>query len=48
MNDDPNPVEPNTMGTIQYMDGIGQLQVEWDNGRRLAVIPNVDEYQIID
>lgn len=48
MNDDPNPVEPNTMGTIQYVDGIGQLQVEWDNGRRLAVIPNVDEYQIID
>lgn len=48
MNDDPNPIEPNTMGTIQYADGIGQLQVIWDNGRRLAVIPNIDEYEILN
>lgn len=48
MNDDPYPIEPNTMGTIQFTDGMGQLQVIWDNGRRLAVIPEVDEYEIID
>jgi hypothetical protein len=48
MNDDPNPIAPNTMGTIQYADGIGQLQVIWDNGRRLAVIPNIDEYEILN
>lgn len=48
MNDDPRPIEPNTMGTIQFTDGMGQLQVIWDNGRRLAVIPEVDEYEIIN
>lgn len=48
MNDDPYPIEPNTMGTIQFTDGMGQLQVIWDNGRRLAVIPEVDEYEIIN
>jgi len=48
MNDDPNPIEPNTMGTIQYTDGLGQLQVIWDNGRRLAVIPKIDEYEILN
>jgi hypothetical protein len=48
MNDDPYPIEPNTMGTIQFTDGMGQLQVIWDNGRRLAVIPEIDEYEIID
>jgi len=48
MNDDPNPIEPNTMGTIQYTDGLGQLQVIWDNGRRLAVIPQIDEYEILN
>jgi hypothetical protein len=26
---------------------MGQIQVNWDNGRRLAVIPEVDEYEII-
>ena len=48
MNDDPYPIEPNTMGTIRSVDGMGQLQVDWDNGRRLAVIPEVDQYEIID
>jgi len=48
MNDDPYPIEPNTMGTIKSVDGIGQIQVQWDNGRTLAVIPNVDKYEIIE
>jgi hypothetical protein len=48
MNDDPNPIPTGTMGTIQHIDGIGQLQVIWDNGRRLAVIPNIDEYEILN
>lgn len=48
MNDDPYPIEPNSMGTIKSVDGIGQLQVKWDNGRTLAVIPDVDEYEIIE
>lgn len=48
MNDDPNPIATGTMGTIQGIDGIGQIQVIWDNGRRLAVIPNIDEYEILN
>jgi hypothetical protein len=48
MNDEPYPVEPNTLGTIRHIDGLGQIHVEWDNGRTLAVIPEIDEYEIID
>jgi hypothetical protein len=48
MNNEPNPVEPNTLGTIRHIDGLGQIHVEWDNGRTLAVIPEIDEYEIID
>jgi hypothetical protein len=48
MNEEPNPVEPNTMGTIRLIDGIGQIHVDWDNGRSLAVVPEIDEYEIID
>ena len=48
MNDDPNPIPTGTMGTIQHIDGSGQIQVIWDNGRRLAVIPNIDEYEILN
>lgn len=43
---DPYPIEPNTMGTIRDVDGIGQYVVSWDNGRTLSVIPEDDEYEI--
>ena len=48
MVDDPNPVEPGTEGTIEFVDGIGQLHVKWDNGRSLALIPEVDKYAILN
>lgn len=46
MANDPNPIEPGTMGTIKMIDAIGQIHVDWDNGRTLAVIPDEDEYEI--
>lgn len=47
MGDDPNPIKAGSMGTIQGVDGIGQIHVNWDDGRSLALIPGVDVYQII-
>ena len=44
--EDGQPVEPGTEGVIQLVDGIGQLHVKWDNGRTLALIPEVDEFVI--
>ena len=46
MGDDPNPIESGAKGTIRGVDGIGQIHVNWDNGRSLALIPGVDAYQI--
>ena len=45
--DDEYPVESGTEGTIDHVDGIGQIHVKWDNGRTLAVIPNVDKFIIL-
>jgi hypothetical protein len=47
MVDDPNPIEPGTKGTISKIDSIGQIHVDWDNGRTLALLPGVDKYKII-
>ena len=44
--EDGQPVQPGTEGVIQMVDGIGQLHVKWDNGRTLALIPEVDEFVI--
>lgn len=46
--DDPQPIEPNTMGTIISVDDIGQYQVKWDNGRSLSVIPEEDKFEILE
>lgn len=46
MGDDPNPIKAGEQGTIRGEDGMGHIQVDWDNGRTLALIPGVDMYMI--
>ncbi len=50
MNDDPqtNPIPPNTMGTILSVDDMYYYRVKWDNGRILNLLPQEDEYEIIE
>jgi hypothetical protein len=36
------------IGVIEFVDDAGQIHVSWENGSRLALIPGVDEYEIID
>lgn len=46
MKDDPQPIESGTYGTI-FNYGAGVINVEWDNGRTLGVIIDLDEFEII-
>lgn len=46
--DDIQAPPPGSMGTIKFIDGIGQIHVDWDNGSSLAVQPVNDRYQIVD
>lgn len=46
MFDDPNPIEPGSQGVVTGGNG-AQIHVDWDNGRHLMLIPNVDKYKII-
>ena len=34
-------------GTVDFVDGIGQIHMIWDNGRTLALIPNEDKYKVV-
>ena len=46
--DDPfHPVPDGTLGTVRLIDGIGQLHMEWDNGRTLALNIEVDRFEVI-
>lgn len=45
MNDPYCPVPSGTRGTVQCVDDLGQLQMRWDNGRGLALIPGEDDFR---
>lgn len=42
---DPFPVESGARGTVEKVDGLGNIQTLWDNGRMLSVIPKVDSFR---
>lgn len=47
MPDDPNPIEPRTVGKVVYVDDIGTLHCAFDNGRQLGLVPSVDSFHVV-
>ena len=45
MGDDPHPVEPNTRGTVKFVDDMGTLHCDFDNGRQLGLVPGEDSFR---
>lgn len=45
---DGEPQMPSGMtGMVRYVDDANQIHVCWDNGSTLALVPEVDEFEII-
>lgn len=47
MPDDPNPIQPGSMGNCIGIDGANQLLMAWDDGRSLSLIPGTDQYEVL-
>ena len=47
MGDDPRPIPAGTKGTVVAVDDIGQLHVNFDNGRALGIWPEVESFHKI-
>ena len=45
MGNDPNPISPNTKGTVTHVDDIGTVFTDFDNGRSLGMVPGEDTFR---
>ena len=44
---DPYALPDSSLGTVDFVDDAGQIQMKWDNGSSLALIYGVDIFRII-
>lgn len=45
MKDPYAPVPAGTRGTVEFVDSMGTIFPEWDNGRSLGVVPGEDSFR---
>ena len=45
---DPQPVPSGTIGEVALIDDAGNIHMIWQNGRSLAIIEGVDDFEIIE
>jgi len=45
--EDSQAIPSGTKGVVKIVDDQGQLHMEWENGRSLAVVPDIDEFIVL-
>ena len=48
MGDDPRPIAPGTRGTVRVVADMGTVHCDFDNGRRLGLVPGEDSFHTIN
>ena len=44
----PQPVPSGTIGEVALIDDAGNIHMIWQNGRSLAIIEGIDDFEIIE
>jgi len=45
---DPQPIPSGTIGEVALIDDCGNIHMIWQNGRSLAIIEGIDDFEIIE
>lgn len=45
--DDIHPIEAGTTGEVDYVDDIGSIHMIWENGSTLALVEEVDTFEVV-
>lgn len=43
-----SPVSSGTIGSVDFIDDIGNIHMKWENGSRLSLIVGLDEFKILE
>lgn len=41
-------LKPGSTGTVHFIDALGTLHVDWDDGRALGLVPGEDRWVTLD
>ena len=41
-------IKPGDRGTVDIVDDLGTIHINWDNGSQLGLIPGEDHYRILE
>lgn len=41
-------LQPGVQGTVSFIDDVGTVHVDWDNGAHLGLIPGEDRWRVLD
>jgi hypothetical protein len=45
---DSQAVQSGTLGTVAYVDDMGNIHMKWDNGRSLGLVVGEDSFEVIN
>ena len=41
-------LQPGDRGTVDFVDDMGTIHVNWDNGSHLGLVPGEDQYKLLE
>jgi len=41
-------LKPGDLGTVDFVDDLGTIHINWDNGSQLGLVPDEDQFKTVE